>query len=94
MIYTVTSGNLHIAKSYEYKRSEMEDAIMCISALHPHCLVWQRSLRSLVSEWMVHNALYRLHILRSHTADADLNYPCRVEWLYIALAPLAALIIK
>lgn len=61
---------------------------------NPESDVWRRSMRSLKAEWMVHNACYRLHILRSHTADVDLNYPNHAAWIYSLLAPIARLIIK
>ncbi len=94
MLYSITSNNLHIINSYDYRKDEMLGVLFKICYLHTDSKVWMRSFCSLKNEWCVHNALYRLHLLRSHTADVDLNYPCRVEWLYNLLAPLARLIIK
>ena len=94
MLYSITTNNLHIINSYDYRKDEMSDALFRIYCRHSDSKVWKRLFVSLEDEWCVHNALYRLHILRSRTADVDLNYPCRAEWLYNLLAPLARLIIK
>lgn len=94
MTYIISDNNLQIRDSYLYSKHDMISSLNLIKARYPHSNIWLRSMRSLRAEWIVHNACYRLHILRSHTADVDLNYPNRVEWLYRMLAPLASLIIK
>lgn len=94
MLYSISSNNLHIINSYDYRQDEMLNVLCKIYFRHTDSKVWMRSFDSLKNEWCVHNALYRLHLLRSRTADVDLNYPCRAEWLYNLLAPLARLIIK
>ena len=94
MTYIISDNCLHISDSYLYSKDDMIPSLNLIKSRYPHSDIWQRSMRSLRAEWIVHNACYRLHILRSHTADVDLNYPNRVEWLYRLLAPLASLIIK
>lgn len=94
MLYSISTNNLHIINSYDYRKDEMLAVLFKICYLHTDSKVWMRSFNSLKNEWCVHNALYRLHLLRSCTADVDLNYPCRAEWLYNLLAPLARLIIK
>ena len=94
MTYIISDNNLQICDSYSYSKHDMISSLNLIKARYPHSGIWQRSMSSLRAEWIVHNACYRLHILRSHTADVDLNYPNRIEWLYRLLAPLASLIIK
>ncbi len=94
MTYIITDKSLQIRDSYRYSKKDMIPSLRLIHASYPHSGIWRRNMRSLRAEWMVHNACYRLHILRSHTADVDLNYPNRVAWLYRLLAPLASLIIK
>lgn len=94
MLYSISKNNLHIINSYDYRKEEMLDVLLKTFCRHVDSKVWTRTLSSLKDEWCVHNALYRLHILRSRTADVDLNYPCRAEWLYNLLAPIARLIIK
>ena len=94
MTYIISDNFLQIRDSYLYGKHDMIPSLSLIKDRYPHSGIWQRSMRSLRAEWIVHNACYRLHILRSHTADVDLNYPNRVEWLYRLLAPLASLIIK
>lgn len=94
MLYSITSNNLHIINSFDYRKDEMLSTLFKICFLHANSQVWKRSFDSLENEWCVHNALYRLHILRSRTVDVNLNFPNRIEWLYTLLAPLARLIIK
>ena len=94
MTYIISDNCLQISDSNLYSKHDMIPSLNLIKERYPLYAIWQRSMRSLRAEWMVHNACYRLHILRSHTADVDLNYPNRIEWLYRLLAPLASLIIK
>ena len=94
MTYIISDNSLQICDSYLYSKHDMIPSLNIIKERYPLYDIWQRSMSSLRAEWIVHNACYRLHILRSHTADVDLNYPNRVEWLYRLLAPLASLIIK
>ena len=94
MTYIISDNNLQIRDSYLYSKRDMVSSLNLIKARYPHSDIWQRSMSSLRAEWIVHNACHRLHILRSHAADVDLNYPNRIEWLYRLLAPLVSLIIK
>lgn len=94
MLYSITPNNLYIINSYDYRQDEMLGVFFKIWNRHADSKVWTRTFDSLENEWCVHNALYRLHLLRSRTADVDLGYPRRTEWLYNLLAPLARLIIK
>ena len=94
MTYIISDNSLQISDSYLYSKHDMISSLNLIKARYPHSDIWQRRMSSLRAEWIVHNACYRLHILRSHTADVDLNYPNRIEWLYRLLAPFASLIIK
>ena len=94
MTYIISDNCLQISDSYLYSKRDMISSLNLIKERYPIYNIWQRSMSSLRAEWIVHNACYRLHILRSHTADVDLNYPNRIEWLYRLLAPLASLIIK
>ena len=93
MTYIISDNCLQISDSYRYSKHDMIPSLNLIKSRYPHSDIWQRSMRSLRAEWIVHNACYRLHILRSHTADVDLNYPNRFTWAYALLAPLARLII-
>ena len=92
--YTITKNNLRIHRSYRYHKSSMRRILDEIRDENPSSQVWFRHLHSMCEEWCVHNALYRLHIMRSHTCDVDLNYPNRFTWAYALLAPLARLIIS
>nr|DAR58965.1 MAG TPA: hypothetical protein [Caudoviricetes sp.] len=91
--YTITQNNLRIHRSYEYPKASMRGILDSIREVTPSSQVWYRHLHSMCEEWCVHNALYRLHIMRSHTRDVDLNYPHHFTWAYALLAPLARLII-
>ena len=80
MQYTISPHNLHVKSSFEIRKKDFEQELMAIRAEHPDCLVWNRSIRSLVREWATHNAFYALGIFRSRTAHMDLNWPQR--WLF------------
>ena len=94
MTYIISDNCLQISDSYRYSKHDMIPSLSLIKSRYPHSDIWQRSMSSLSAEWIIHNACYRMHILRSHTTDVDLNYPNRIEWLYRLIAPLASLIIK
>ena len=93
MTYIISDNCLQICDSYLYSKHDMISSLNLIKDRYPHSDIWQRSMSSLRAEWIVHNALYRLHIMRSHTCDVDLNYHNRFTWAYALLAPLARLII-
>ena len=94
MTFIITGDSLQICDSYLYSKHDMLTSLNLIKDRYPHSDIWQRSMGSLSAEWIIHNACYRMHILRSHTTDVDLNYPNRIEWIYRLLAPLASIIIK
>ncbi len=76
-MYKVNKNNIHIEDSYNiYKKSEMLSIINEIRSRYSEdeCLPLKRTNKSLLNEWCTHNLLYDLHILRSHTADVDLDY--------------------
>ena len=80
MQYTISPNNLHVKSSFEIRKKDFERELMAVRAEHPDCLVWNRSIRSLVREWATHNAFYALGIFRSRTAHMDLNWPQR--WVF------------
>ena len=95
MKYEITTNNLHIEDSYQVSKKDMLSTLTYIKAFHPDSRVWERTMRSLRAEWIVHNALYRLHLYRTRTKDVDLDQPCdRPEWVYILLSVLLGLIIR
>ena len=94
MRYIITDDSLQICDSYRYSKRDMITSLSLIKDRYPHSDIWMRSMRSLRAEWMVHNAGYHLHILRSRTSDVCLNHLNRMAWLYRMLAPLANFIIR
>ena len=87
MLFKISKNNIHIENSFTVKsRKEMQlvlDDIRKHNSLE-YCEVLKRTDKSLIKEWCAHNLLYRLHILRNHTKDVDLNYPQSktIELLY------------
>lgn len=80
----VTENNIHITDSSFLSEREADDLLDCIAAEYPTCsVVVNRSHGSMIREWAAHTLLYKLHILRSHTKDVDLNYPQR-WWVSLA----------
>ena len=79
----VSDNNICIKNGYLVRGRDFGFVLNCIRENGPHEVTANRSNYSLSCEWAVHNALYKLGLFRSHTKDVDLNYPCRLEWLYI-----------
>ena len=78
MIYKVTEYNIHLQNSYEItSKHTMCNFLYDIREdYEDDCKVLQnRTDESLVNEWVGHNNLYKLHLFRSHTKDADLDWP-------------------
>ena len=81
----VSENNIRIENGYLVRGRDFGFVLNCIRASEPNEVTANRSNYSLSCEWAVHNVLYKLGVFRSHTKDVDLNYPCRLEWLYIVL---------
>ena len=81
----VSDNNIRIENGYLARGREFGFVLNCIRENEPNEVTANRSNYSLFCEWAVHNALYKLGLFRSRTKDVDLNYPCRIEWLYIVL---------
>ena len=78
--YTISDNNLHLIDSYEVYKSDFQKTLNQIRALHPNAAIWNRNETVMKLEWATHNALYWLHIARSHTKDCDLEYPQCFFW--------------
>ena len=81
----VSDNNIRIENGYVVRGRDFGFVLNCIRANEPNEVTANRSNYSLSCEWAVHNALYKLGLFRSRTKDVDLNYPCRLELLYIIL---------
>ena len=77
--YNITEYNIHIENSYILTKEDrirqylinLRDNIECCEL---DCIVFhRRTIKSLIKEWIAHNVLYKLHIVRSHTKSVDLN---------------------
>ena len=79
----VSDNNIRIEKGYLVRGRAFGFVLNRIREDNPNEVTANRSNYSLSCEWAVHNALYKLGLFRSNTKDVDLNYPCRIEWLYI-----------
>ena len=84
--YTITDDNLHIVDSWKVRQWRMRRVLRTIKedAAPGATLVFNRSLFSLKCEWICHNVGFFAGIRPDETKDVDLNYPCKIEWLYIA----------
>ena len=81
----VSDNNIRIENGYLVPCKDFEFVLNCIRENEPNEVTANGSNYSLSCEWAVHNALYRLGLFRSRTKDVDMEYPCRLEWLYIVL---------
>lgn len=80
----VSENNIHIEDSYKVKeKSKMYEILYIIQHNHPECKVFNRSYKSMIAEWRVHNRLYKIGYKRNRTKDVDINYP--LKW-YVELA--------
>ena len=84
----VSDNNIRIENGYLVKGRAFGFVLNRIRTDEPNEVTSNRSNYSLSCEWAVHNALYKLGLFRSRTKDVDLNYPCRLEWLYIVLGSI------
>ena len=91
MRYTITKDNLHLVDSYKVVKRKFDRELAQIKGLHSNSDVWKRSFRSIRMEWATHNALYALHLFRSRTASADINYPQR--WWEVILYNVIGVIV-
>ena len=84
----VSDNHIRIDNGYSVRCRDYGFVLNRIRENEPNEVTANRSNYSLSCEWAVHNALYKLGLFRSHTKDVDLNYPCRLEWLYIVLGSI------
>lgn len=54
---------------------------LSVCSLLAACGLTKRAATNLSSEWLLHNAAYRLHVLRSSSKDVDLDYSRDAHWL-------------
>ena len=81
----VRDNNIRIENGYLVRCRDFGFVLNYIRKNEPNEVTANRSNYSLSCEWAVHNALYKLGLFRSRTKDVDMEYPCRLEWLYIIL---------
>lgn len=84
----VRDNSIRIKNGYLVKGSAFGFVLNRIRAEEPNEVTANRSNYSLSCEWAVHNALYKLGLFRSRTKDVDMEYPCRIVWLYIILGSI------
>ena len=84
----VSDNNIRIENGYLVKGRAFGFVLNRIRTDEPNEVTANRSNYSLSCEWAVHNALYKLGLFRSRTKDVDMEYPCRLEWLYIILGSI------
>ena len=75
MEYTISPNDIQLKASHEVSKCDFERELLSIRELHPECLVWHRTLRSLKLEWAAHNAFHALGLLPKRTGETDLNWP-------------------
>lgn len=76
LVCTITDNNINIENSYKIEtRSEMSELLYAIKHNHPECNVFKRKWSSLLSEWIINNRLYSLHIKRKITGNINLHHP-------------------
>lgn len=84
MNYKVGKNNIHIEDSFSVRGRDFGKVLGEIAEKEgENTSVFDlRPLFSLKMEWAVHNFLYRIGFMRSHTKDVDLNAPNPYECAY------------
>lgn len=71
-----TYGCITIYDSHKTEnRKQIMQILKQIAADNISAVTQKRTLKSLADEWIAHTRLYKLGIMRDHTADVDLEYP-------------------
>ena len=94
MTINIGTSSIKIVDSYLVRKQDMETVLKQARCAFPEHPIWARRISSLVNEWCVHNALYRLHIARARTKDVDFEIPCKWEVAFILFGGICKLIIK
>lgn len=67
-----------------------------IRNLHPSCRLLRRSIGNIRREWAAHSLAYSLGVIRSKTADVDLDYEPKWyhNFAYLVVGNIALWVIK
>lgn len=87
----ITNNSIKIEDSALYSKDGILNTLGWLRKAYPaNAVLEHRSDLSLSHEWVVHNALYRLGLWKSHTKDVNMNWPiCSVtEIIYILVGAL------
>jgi hypothetical protein len=78
--YSVSENNIHLEYSFKVPKEDFERELTTMREQHPESKVWNRTIKSLMMEWAVHNALHAFGFLRNRTSHTDLNWP--QAWIF------------
>ena len=94
--YRIYEERINILDSYLISKNDFQKSLEQIKEMSPSHKVWNRTLKSLLREWAVHNFLYNLGVLRKKTKDVSLDYPQTraTRFCYWLLGGIAKLLIK
>lgn len=69
--------NMILLNSYKIKdydsMKQIAELMIAYDADNPTAVPWNRTVKSLVTEWDVHNIAYNCHFMRDHTQSTDFN---------------------
>ena len=96
MKYRVFADRVKLIDSYNVSKEKFSRELMRIKNIHPDCPLWQRSERSLLTEWASHNLAYLMGIRRDKTKDCDLNFTLAwyMKLVYSIVGTIALWLIK
>lgn len=75
MDYKVYDYKITIFDCFKYNRNEQVAVLLDAKEKYPNSRIWERSMYSMLCEWRVHKLCYKLGLYKSHTKDADIEYP-------------------
>lgn len=93
----MNNGNIHIEHSCDATYADIVDKVYrSMEFFYDNIdLFFNRTPESIIREWVVHNAMYRVGLFRSRTESVDLNWP--LPWwesiIYWIAYPIARLIV-
>ena len=91
--YLLTDDCLTIYNSYQIiSTSDMEKFLVGLrynGGASSECIIFKRSLDSMIDEWKAHNLLYKFGLFRSHTKDVDIDNESKYrKFFYVQLSSI------
>ena len=84
----ISKNNIKIINAYQLNNRTKMKSILEEVLDYDSDYITRRTMKSLIQEWVAHNRLYKLHILRARTKDCDFENTQPTLFLRIAYSIL------